>query len=168
MARYTRLLSALTVLVLLLAACGNGDDGDNGGAEETETQTATNTEDTGGTPTPIVEETMDLTGGESANFHGEEDAEDEESLELELDDNYFEPTVITGRAGQELTLELFNEGGNIHNFSLTQQNISQDLQEGGTEEVRVTFPDSGAVTFFCQYHAELGMRGELKVEGAED
>lgn len=159
MTRHTRLLSFLMVFALLAAGCGNGGD-----ADPSPTAAASPDEDdTGGTPTPIVEETVGLTGGESANFHDEEDASDEQSLEVELDDNYFEPTIITGRAGQELTLELFNEGGNIHNFSLTEQEISEDLQEGGNQEVQVRFPDSGALTFFCRYHAELGMRGELKV-----
>lgn len=161
MARFVRLLSVLTALVLVLSACG-GEDSD-----ETDTATgtgsATNTEAAGGTPTPIAEETRNLTGGESANFHEEADVSGEDSLELELDDNYIEPTILTGSAGQELTLELFNEGGNIHNFSLPDQEIDQDLREGAQEEVSVQFPESGAVTFFCKYHAELGMRGELKV-----
>lgn len=162
MARYTRLLSIFAVLVLFLSACGgNGDDGDD--AEDTGSGSATNTEAAGGTPTPIVEETMALTGGETANFHDEADVSGEDSIELELDDNYFEPTIMTGEAGQEITLELFNEGGNIHNFSVTEQNISEDLEEGGKQEVKVKFPESGALKFFCQYHQELGMRGELKV-----
>ncbi|HEX2052241.1 MAG TPA: cupredoxin domain-containing protein [Actinomycetota bacterium] len=161
MARCMRLLSLFTVLVLGLSACG----GDDGGTEDAATGTgsATNTEAADGTPTPIAEETRNLTGGESANFHEEADVSNEDSIELELDDNYFEPTVLTGTANQEITLELFNEGGNIHNFSLSAQNVDQDLQEGGTEEVSVRFPESGAVTFFCKYHSELGMRGELRV-----
>jgi plastocyanin len=162
MARYTRLLSIFAVLVLFASACGgNGDDNGDDGAEET--SSASNTEAADGTPTPIVEETMALTGGETANFHDEADVTGDDSIELELDDNYFEPTVMTGQAGQEITLELFNEGGNIHNFSLTEQNVSEDLEEGGKKEVTVKFPDSGALKFFCQYHQELGMRGELKV-----
>lgn len=163
MARYTRLLSIFAVLVLLTAACGGDDNGDT--AEETEetSPAAPDTEPDNGTPTPIVEETMALTSGENANFHNEEDVTAEDSVELELDDNYFEPTVLTGQAGQEITLELFNEGGNIHNFSIADQNIDQDLEEGGNEEVEARFPESGAVTFFCKYHQELGMRGELKV-----
>ena len=159
MARYTRLLSIFAVLVLFASACGG--DGDD--AEDTGTGSPSGTEAAEGTPTPIVEETMALTGGQTANFHDEANVAGEDSIELELDDNYFEPTVLTGQAGQEITLELFNEGGNIHNFSITGQDISQDLREGGREVVEVTFPESGAVTFFCQYHAELGMRGELKV-----
>jgi len=160
MARFVRLLAVLTALVLVLSACGDGGDSEE---EATGTGSATNTEAAGGTPTPIAEETRNLTGGEAANFHEEEDVTGDESLELELDDNYFEPTILNGRAGQELTLELFNEGGNIHNFSIADQNVDQDLREAGREEVSVKFPESGAVTFFCKYHAELGMRGELKV-----
>jgi plastocyanin len=158
MARYARLLSILSVLVLLLAGCGDG-----GEDEGTETETATSTEAAEGTPTPVAEETISLTGGESANSHGEVDASGDDTLEFELDDNYFEPTVIMGTAGQELTLEAFNEGGNIHNFSLTDQQIDQDFSEDAEEEIEVSFPDSGSVTFFCKYHAELGMRGELRV-----
>lgn len=166
MARYTRLLSIFAVLVLFASACGgNGDDeGDgDGGAEETSSGSASSTEAADGTPTPIVEETQALTGGETANYHDQVDVTGEDSIEVELDDNYFEPTIMTGQAGQEITLELFNEGGNIHNFSVTEQNVSEDLEEGGKKEVKVKFPDSGALKFFCKYHQELGMRGELKV-----
>ena len=160
MARYTRLLSIFAVLVLFTSACGGDGDDDS---EDTSSGSASSTEAAGGTPTPIVEETMALTNGETANFHEEADVSDEDSIELEQDDNYFEPTVMTGKAGQEITLELFNEGGNIHNFSVTEQNVSEDLEEGGKKEVKVKFPESGALKFFCKYHQELGMRGELKV-----
>lgn len=160
MARYARQLCIFAVLVLALSACGGGGDDEETGSP---TGSATNKEASGGTPTPIAEETMNLTSGDQANFHDEADVSDDDSVELELDDNYFEPTILTGTAGQEITLELFNEGGNIHNFSLSEQNVDQDVEEGGTEEVEVSFPESGAVQFFCKYHAELGMRGELKV-----
>jgi plastocyanin len=164
MARYTRLFSIFAVLVLVLGACG-GDDADTGpeDAEETSSEAASGTEAADTTPSPVVEETTPLTGGDIANFHEEEDVTDDDSQELELDDNYFEPTILKGTAGQEITLELFNEGGNIHNFSITEQNISEDLQKGGKKEVKVKFPAEGALRFFCQYHQELGMRGELKV-----
>ena len=58
-------------------------------------------------------------GDQKANDHGSEDVAGESELDLELDDFYFEPTVLTGRAGETLTLDLENEGDTEHNFSLT-------------------------------------------------
>ena len=155
MGRLTRLLCVFATLAVLISACGGGE----GDTEGTDTNTKAGQE----SPTQVGEETRNLTSGEPANYHDERNVAGEDSLELELDDNYFEPTVIIGRAGQDLTLELFNEGGNIHNFSLPGQNVSQDLQQDERKEVEVRIPDSGAVTFFCSYHAEFGMRGELRV-----
>jgi plastocyanin len=102
--------------------------------------------------------------GESANDHGTEDVSGETALELELDDFYFAPTVLTGTAGQELALELTNEGGEEHNFSLPDQTIDQDVEPDGSAQVTVTFPDSGTLVFICKYHDGQGMRGALQTE----
>ena len=53
-----------------------------------------------------------------------------DELDLELDDFYFEPTVLTGSAGETLTLDLENEGDTEHIFSLTDQGIDQDVEAG--------------------------------------
>jgi hypothetical protein len=45
-------------------------------------------------------------GGQKANDHGSQDVARESELDLELDDFYFEPTVLTGSAGETLTLDL--------------------------------------------------------------
>ena len=102
-------------------------------------------------------------GGEKANDHGSMDVSGESELDLELDDFYFEPTVLTGSAGESLTLHLENEGSTEHNFSVTDQGIDQDVEEGEDAEVTVTFPDSGTLVFFCKYHQDMGMRGALEV-----
>jgi len=95
-------------------------------------------------------------GGQKANDHGSQD----------VDDFYFEPTVLTGSAGETLTLDLENEGDTEHNFSLTDQGIDQDVEAGEKAEVSVTFPDSGTLVFFCKYHQDMGMRGALRVSSA--
>ena len=81
--------------------------------------------------------------------------------DLELDDFYFEPTVLTGSAGETLMLDLENEGDTEHNFSLTDQGIAQDVEAGEKAEVSVTFPDSGTLVSFCKYHQDMGMRGRF-------
>lgn len=159
MNRPTRLLSILTALILLLAACGSAGDDEPNGSD------ASPSPGNGDTPFPIVEETRQLTDGSDANFHDEDDVTDEDDVEIVLSDNYFEPTILLGEAGQELTLQAINEGINIHNLSLTEQEVDQDLSVGDKQDIEVTFPESGALTFFCKYHLELGMRGELRVVG---
>ena len=105
-------------------------------------------------------------GGQKANDHGSQDVAGESELDLELDDFYFEPTVLTGNAGETLKLDLENEGDTEHNFSLTDQRIDQDVEAGEKAEVSVTFPDSGTLVFFCKYHQDMGMRGALQISSA--
>lgn len=104
--------------------------------------------------------------GEEASNHGTEDVAGASDIELELDDFYFEPTVLEGQAGQALTVDLFNEGDAPHTFTIDSLGVDQTLQpgdEGVTAEV--TFPDSGALLFYCRFHAGGGMRGGLSVGG---
>ena len=105
-------------------------------------------------------------GSDQANDHGTEAVTGKSSFELEADNDdgfYFKPTVLTGSANQTLTLEIANEGTAQHNFSITDQNISVNIDPGSSEEVDVTFPASGTVEFFCSFHRALGMAGELEV-----
>jgi plastocyanin len=85
------------------------------------------------------------------------------SVELELDDYYFGPTILTGKPGQTVKLELHNEGRNQHNLTLAAQGIDQTLDPDKTGDVTVTFPPSGSAPFFCKFHgASNNMRGELR------
>lgn len=150
-----RLVSPLALLfaaMLLLAACG-GDSPQVGGSP---TQTASPTE-TGGEGGKIT------IAGRQANDHGSLSVAGQDEIELELDDFYFQPTLLQGQAGQSLTIELRNEGTAAHNFSLTEQNVDQDLEAGEDAKVTVTFPDSGTLAFFCKFHSGQGMVGGLSV-----
>jgi plastocyanin len=100
--------------------------------------------------------------GQKANDHGMKDVSGESSVELEQDNFYFEPTVLEGTPGQKLTIELSNEGSALHNFSIPDQSIDQDVQPDAKGEVTVTFPDSGTLVFFCKYHQSQGMVGALE------
>jgi plastocyanin len=124
--------------IVLVASCGGGDD------ESSE----------GGTTT---------VGDVAANNHGAKDVSGESKVEVELDDDYFEPTVLEGTPGQRITLELKNEGGSEHNLTIGELMIDQDVEPGDEAEVEVTFPDSGTLTFFCKYHRGQGMAGAFRV-----
>jgi plastocyanin len=125
------------VSVFLAASCG-GDGSSEGG---------------GGTTT---------VGGVEANDHGTKDVSGESMVEVELDDDYFSPTVLEGTPGQRLTLELKNEGSKEHNLTISELKIDQDIEGGETANVEVTLPESGTLSFFCKYHRAAGMAGAFR------
>jgi plastocyanin len=97
--------------------------------------------------------------------HGAADLSGQSETSLELDDFYFEPTVLMGEPGQTLSIELENEGSAPHTFTIETADIDEELQPGDKVETDVTFPDSGALTFICRFHAGGGMQGALSVSG---
>jgi plastocyanin len=135
------------LLVLAAAGCGSSSSNSSGGTTESESG--------GGGQRTIA--------GVKANDHGTKTASKE--IDVELDDFYFEPTVIQGKAGQKVTLELENEGQTEHSFTLDAQNIDKTIEPGEDAKVTVTIPASGAVSFYCKFHKSSGMAGALAVEG---
>jgi plastocyanin len=100
-------------------------------------------------------------GSDQATDKGSKSVAGMDEFELELDNFYFEPTILKGSPGQELKLELANESNTTHNFTLEAQNIDEDVQAEQKADVTVKFPDSGFVEFFCKFHRQSGMVGEL-------
>ncbi len=138
MRRWLGLAVVAVVVMLLGAACSSSSDsGDEGGSQIT-------------------------IAGDKANDHGSKDASGMKSIEVEADNFYFEPTTLTGTAGQTLEIEISNEGSTVHNFSLDDQNLDQDIENGKSATVTVRFPSSGVVEFYCKYHKSRGMVGQLK------
>ncbi|MFN2594551.1 MAG: cupredoxin domain-containing protein [Actinomycetota bacterium] len=135
------------IAALMFAACGGGNDNSS--------SSSGSSSDKGGGTITIQ--------GQSANDHGTKDAAGASSVEVEMDDYYFSPTVITGTAGEKVTIELKNEGSTTHNFSVPSEHISKDVSPDSSASVQVTIPDSGETLFFCKFHASMGMRGGLQV-----
>ena len=133
---------ATTLSLFAAAGCG----GYGGGSKDSE----------GGTTTTIA--------GQQAESHGTKDVSGETGkVEIELYDNYFEPTVLEGKPGQKVTLELKNEGKAAHTLTIADQMVDKEIQPGDEGEVDVTFPQSGQVEFVCKFHQSSGMVGALQV-----
>jgi plastocyanin len=145
-----KLVATSGILVVLLAgACGSNDSSD---------KTSNTTASSSSTSAPQ----RAMIGGVDAIIRGTSVAADD--LEVEVDDNYFKPNVIVGTPGQAVTLELESEGNSTHNFSIPAQQIDTDIASSKKVEVKVTFPQSGEVAFFCKFHKdESGMVGALRV-----
>ncbi|HEX9415462.1 MAG TPA: cupredoxin domain-containing protein [Gaiellaceae bacterium] len=137
------LLPLAAALVLTAAACGGG------GNKSSESE--------GGTTT---------IAGQAANDHGSKDVSGESKAEIEMYDFYFEPTVLTGKPGQTIMLELKNEGKAEHNLTISGQSVDKNVAAGEEAEVDVTFPQSGTLAFYCKFHQSRGMAGGLTVSGS--
>lgn len=140
--RRTGSLSLLLVLAVVASACGGENE-----------QTAATDADT------IV------VAGESANNHGTQDVAGVSEVEVEMHEFYFSPTILTGEAGQTLTVELLNNGSNPHTFTLDAIKVDIEIQPDLNGGTKVTFPESGALLFYCRFHAGGGMRGGLSAGG---
>ena len=134
------ILVAAVFLLVGAAACGG-----SGGNDESEE----------GTTTTI--------GGVQTESHGTKDVSGETGkVEIEMYDNFFEPTILEGKPGQKVTIELKNEGKAAHTFTISEQSVDQEVQPGDEAEVDITFPQSGELTFVCKFHQSSGMVGALE------
>lgn len=77
----------------------------------------------GGLETKELEPSHIVLEGNGANFHGAARVTDGGTVELEVDDDYFAPTVLRGPAGAAVTVELENEGTRQHNLRVPGQGI---------------------------------------------
>jgi plastocyanin len=142
-------LLPLMALALLDSGCG-GSDG--GGSEASNKSSGTITLE-----------------GSPANDHGTKEVSG--TAQVELGDSYFEPTILVGSPGSEITLELVNNGDLEHNMNADIPQVDaavpldQDVRSGGGKEtVKLKFPQSGQLVFFCKYHEGDGMVGALRVK----
>jgi plastocyanin len=122
-------------LILVTAACSDDDESGGGGGDA-----------------PVeLEGTVNDEGGNGEVSNGE--------VEMELDDFYFGPTFTQAEAGSAVTVSLFNEGDTQHTFTIDSLGIDEEVEPGATTEVEVTLPDSGAIRYYCRFHAGQGMQG---------
>jgi plastocyanin len=143
------LFSATAVTLIILAACSS--------SSSTAAQTSGSSSSSG----------KITIGSDQANDHGTEDATGKATFEIEATNDtsgyFFKPTILQGSGGQSITLEIKNDGSVPHNFSITSMNVNVTVQPGASQEVKVTFPQTGTVEYFCSFHHALGMAGELQV-----
>ena len=129
------------LLLLAAAGCGSSSSSSSGG---------TTTEESGGGGGG-----QKTIAGVQANDHGTKAVEDNGKTEVELDDFYFKPTVLEGKPGQKVTLELKNEGNTEHSFTIDSQGSTRTSRPGDEAEVDGDDPEVGRRLVLLQVPQEL-------------
>jgi plastocyanin len=129
-----KILLIAAALVCVAAACGDDDS---------------SSDDSGGAPVEL----------EGTVNEGETGEVSDGKVEMELDNFYFGPTYTKAEPGETVTVELENEGDATHTFTIDSLGIDEEVEPGATAEVEVTLPESGAVRYYCRFHADQGMQG---------
>jgi plastocyanin len=136
---------------LAFVACGGGTSSN---AQSSSSSEATTTTTGSNTPCP-----PSAPLGPGAKDHGAVPAAGAQ-LSIQAGDVFFAPTCETGLHAGTITLAVHNSGQALHNVSIPDQNIDQDVAKGATITVNVTV-GATPVAFFCKYHKAAGMVGAL-------
>jgi plastocyanin len=103
--------------------------------------------------------------GLTANYHGTKNVARTSKVTIEIEDNYFSPTIIKGKPGQRIIVSLENESQSPHTFTIGGRYVDQQIAPGQLSEVPVVLPRSGNLSFFCTFQKKVGMAGGFNVSG---
>jgi plastocyanin len=87
----------------------------------------------------------------------------EKAIEVELNDDYFNPKVITIPNGKTTTLILKNKGKKEHTFTVEKLGIDAEVQPGKEKTITVNPKTPGTYELICRYHVKEGMVGKVIV-----
>ncbi|MEI2471433.1 cupredoxin domain-containing protein [Peribacillus frigoritolerans] len=86
------------------------------------------------------------------------------SIEVELNDDFFNPEAITIPNGTATTLILKNKGKKEHTFTVEKLGIDAEVQAGKEKTITVQPKQPGTYELICRYHFQEGMVGKVIVE----
>ncbi|MEH7492082.1 cupredoxin domain-containing protein [Neobacillus niacini] len=86
------------------------------------------------------------------------------AIEVQLNDDYFNPKVITIPNGSTTTLILKNVGKKEHTFTVKELGIDAEVQPGKEKTITVKPEKLGTYELICRYHFNEGMVGKVIVK----
>ena len=86
------------------------------------------------------------------------------AIEVELNDDYFNPKVITIPNGRTTTLILKNKGTKKHTFTVEKLGIDVEVEPGTEKTITVKPTETGTYDLICRYHFQEGMVGKVIVK----
>jgi plastocyanin len=142
-----RIVIAVATLAVLLAACGGKSAKTSSGSSSS---------------SPPVR----LSG--QVNDKGNKDLAGKTTAELEIDNFYFEPTYMKAAPGTTVQLELSNVSKTTtHTFTIDALKIDEELPPGAKHTIAVTVPATGALRWYCKFHAGQGMQGAVYTKAGD-
>lgn len=90
--------------------------------------------------------------------------ETSKAIEIELNDDYFNPKDITILNGKTTMLVLKNKGKKEHTFTVEELGIDVEVQPGKEKTITVKPEKSGTHELICRYHFQEGMVGKVIVK----
>ncbi|WP_085993129.1 cupredoxin domain-containing protein [Oceanobacillus senegalensis] len=90
--------------------------------------------------------------------------EKENTLEVELKDDFFNPDTITIPKEKTTTLILKNNGNKKHTFTVGKLGIDEEIQPGGEKTITVKPDQPGTYELICRFHVQEGMLGKVIVQ----
>lgn len=85
-------------------------------------------------------------------------------IEVELNDDYFKPNVITIPIEESTTLLLKNKGKSEHTFTVKKLGIDVVVESGKEKNITVKPKNTGTYELICRYHLLKGMEGKVIVK----
>jgi len=104
-----------------------------------------------------------MTSG-SLGVLAESDVVRQQAMEVQLNDDYFNPETITIPSGKTITLILKNEGQKEHTFTVEKLGIDAEVQPGKEKTITVKPQNPGTYELICRYHFNSGMVGKVIVK----
>ncbi|OTY61658.1 cytochrome B [Bacillus thuringiensis serovar graciosensis] len=85
-------------------------------------------------------------------------------IEVEINDDYFKPNVITIPTEESTTLLLKNKGKSEHTFTVKKLGIDVIVGSGKEKNITVKPTSTGTYELICRYHLLKGMEGKVIVK----
>lgn len=85
-------------------------------------------------------------------------------IEVQLNDDYFNPKVITIQNGKKTTLILKNVGNKEHSFTVEKLGIDTEVKPREVKTITVEPKMAGTYNLICRYHFREGMVGKVTVK----
>ena len=103
-------------------------------------------------------------GDDDALGPGSEQTEAPVTLDVEMtiEDFSFDPAVIDINLGDEIAMELANDGDEKHTFTVNEFLVDEELDSGEDADLSFTPNEPGEFTFFCRIHPDT-MQGTIRV-----